>query len=199
VHEQPEPSNRRSFLKWVTHGLGAAFSIVLGFPVISYLIDPRNRPNPPSDFRPVRGVRLSQVGDNPVQGIIRAVRHDAWTLYPNDVIGRVWIRRVKPGTDKDCFEVFSTVCPHLGCAINSNTDQAANPGFTCPCHDGRFTPDGDRKPNVPGYDNPAPRGMDTLEFDVARDPDLRDENNRDLLMVKYETFEAANPEKVRRG
>src|SRR5437870_5450212 len=113
------PENRRSFLKLITMGLGAVFGAIFGAPAVAYLVDARNRKAPESDFRPVRGVRLSELEiGKPVQGVIRAIRHDAWTLHPNDVIGRVWIVRTKPGDEKDCFQVFTTECPHLGCSIN---------------------------------------------------------------------------------
>ena len=197
-HEHPEPPSRRTILDWAVHGIGAIFTVIFGAPAIAYLIDPRNRPSPPGDFRPVAGVKLSEVGEAPVQGAIRNVRRDAWTLYPNDVIGRVWIHRVRPGTAKECFQVFSTVCPHLGCSINSNADQAENPGFTCPCHNGQFRANGERRPHDPGYENPAPRDMDSLDFDVARDPANPDANNRDLLLVKYQVFEATAPVKIAR-
>jgi len=133
-HEHPEPPSRRTILDWAVHGIGAIFTVIFGAPAIAYLIDPRNRPSPPGDFRPVAGVKLSEVGEAPVQGAIRNVRRDAWTLYPNDVIGRVWIHRVRPGTAKECFQVFSTVCPHLGCSINSNADQ----GITTASPDSTF-------------------------------------------------------------
>jgi menaquinol-cytochrome c reductase iron-sulfur subunit len=195
--QPPSNDSRRSFLKWATNGLGAIFAAIFGVPIVCYLIDPRNRPNPPSALRPVRGVRLSEVtGDMPVQGVLRDVRRDAWTLYPNDVLGRVWICRTKQGNTKDCYVVLSTVCPHLGCAVNANADQHTDPGFTCPCHDGRFERDGCRKAQNPG---PPPRNMDALEFDVAADPDNPDPDNRDLLLVKYEKFKQAVPENDKRG
>jgi menaquinol-cytochrome c reductase iron-sulfur subunit len=201
VHPQPpENDTRRSFLKWATHGLGALFAAVIGTPAVMYLIDFRNRPTAPGDLRPVRGLRLSEVPVNqPDQGVIRNVLRDAWTLYPDDVLGRVWVVREKAGTDKDCYKVFTTVCPHLGCSVNCNNDQQHNPGFTCPCHDGRFNLDGTLKPNMPDFSNAPPRGMDALEFEVAHDPDNPDPNNRDLLRVKYEVFQQGTPEKKRRA
>jgi menaquinol-cytochrome c reductase iron-sulfur subunit len=185
-HENPQPPSRRTFLDWAVQGLGAIFAVVFGAPVAAYLIDPRNRPKPPGDLRPVGGVKLGEVSEAmPVQGVVRNVRHDAWTLYPNDVIGRVWVHRVRGGTAKDCFQVFSTECPHLGCSINCNPDQEAHPGFTCPCHNGQFRVDGSPRPDDEHYSNPAPRGMYALEFDVALDPANPDESNRDLLLVRY--------------
>jgi len=179
-HHHPEPPNRRTFLDWAIHGLGAIFAVVFGVPVVGYLIDPRNRSGGPSDFRSVTGIKLETLGSTPTQGTIRNVRRDAWTLYPDDVIGRVWVHRVGAGKTKDNFQVFATVCPHLGCSINCNPDQAANPGFTCPCHNGRFALDGERLAN-----NPATRGMFALDFEVAADPTNPNPDNRDLLKVKY--------------
>ena len=43
--------DRRTFLKWATHGLGVVFGAIIGVPAIAYLIDPRNRPAPPGGFR----------------------------------------------------------------------------------------------------------------------------------------------------
>src|SRR5437660_10573602 len=91
--------NRRSFLKWCTHGLGVVFAAIFGAPALAYLLDARNRQAPESAFRPIRGVRVGDVEDlnRPVQGVIRDIRHDPWTLHPHDVIGRVWIVRATPG------------------------------------------------------------------------------------------------------
>ena len=193
--QSPPDDARRTFLKWATNGLGAIFAALFGVPAVAYVVDPLNRPKAASDLRPVRGIRLSEVGEAPVQGVIRDVRRDAWTLYPNDVLGRVWIRRVKPGKEKDCFVVLSNVCPHLGCAVNANADQAADPGFTCPCHNGCFSADGSLKAVNPG---PPPRGMDAFEFDVAVDPENADPENRDLLLVKFEAFKQGVPEADKR-
>src|SRR5262245_54934204 len=128
--------NRRSFLKWAIHGMGALFAAILGIPAIAYLIDARNRPPRQSGFRPVDGIKLTELEIGvPRQGVIRDVRRDAWTLHPNDVIGRVWV--IKDGAAPDALHVFTTICPHLGCSINANADSRS--GFTCPCHGAEFT------------------------------------------------------------
>src|SRR5438477_13118176 len=100
--------DRRSFLKWCTHGLSALFAAILGIPAVAFLVDARNRKAPKSDFRPVQGVRVGDLVEicRPVQGVIRAVRQDAWTLYPSDVVGRVWIVRTRPGAGVECFRAF---------------------------------------------------------------------------------------------
>src|SRR5437763_615114 len=95
-----QPSGRRSFLAWATTGLGALFTAVLGAPVLAYVFDPRNRPSASGNFRVVDGVALRDLTVGlPVQGALKAVRRDGWTLHPNDVIGRVWIVLNKPVAD----------------------------------------------------------------------------------------------------
>lgn len=184
--------DRRSFLRWACYGLGAVFSAILGFPALSFFIDPRNRVAADSAKRPVSGIKLSQVGAMPAQGVIRNVRRDAWTLHPNDVVGRVWVVRVKEGQDESCYRVFTTTCPHLGCSINCNTTTPVH--FKCPCHDAEFHPDGTRV-NRADYKNAAPRDMDSLRFEVARDPDNPNADNRDLLLVEFQTFTTGKPVK----
>ena len=182
--ENPVPE-RRTFMKWCIHGLSAVFTVVLGAPAIAYLIDPLNRPKPANDFRTVDGIgRLSDLKEGlPIQGVIRNVRHDAWTLHPNDVVGRVWVVKETGGK----VQVFTTVCPHLGCSVNSTPAGQ----FACPCHGAKFDIHG--VPIEGGErENPAPRGMDTQESKP-------DENDPEVLLVKYENFRQGQKKKELRS
>src|SRR5262245_37127432 len=174
----PPPPERRRFLKWVTHGLSALFGAVLGFPAIAYLIDPRNRAARAGDFKPV--ARLDELEKNkPTQVVIRDVRSDAWTLHPNDVVGRVWLIR-RSDTEVDAF---TTICPHLGCSINFDVNQQL---FVCPCHNGTFDLSGTKQEKASGGGtNPAPRDMDRLELRVIDG----------VIEVKYENFYQGEHEK----
>ena len=79
---------RRSFLKWVIHGLGALFAAILGLPALAFLLDARHRSAQAGQFKTV--ARLDDLVEGvPQQVVIHEVRRDAWTLHPNDVIGRV--------------------------------------------------------------------------------------------------------------
>jgi Rieske Fe-S protein len=165
---------RRSFLKWLTHGLGALWGLVLGIPAVAYLIDARNRPAPAGDFRTVANVNALQK-DVPKQVVISDTRRDAWTLYPNDVVGRVWL--IKRGDRQ--VDAFTTICPHLGCSVNYVEQERR---FACPCHGGTFHASGERVSEAElGRANAAPRGMDRLEcrFDPA---------NPELIQVRYQNF-----------
>ncbi len=191
-----EPPGRRSFLAWAATGLGALFTAVLGAPVVAYVIDPRNRKGAGGDFRVVDTIPLTELRTGiPVQGVIRAVRRDGWTLHPNNVIGRVWIILKKDaiasdftGTDPALLDVFTTICPHLGCSVNLNQDPAT--GFTCPCHSATFTVAGARlAPNS----NPAARNMDAMEWKIEPDPA---NPQRKELLVKYRNYKSSIKEQV---
>lgn len=174
---QPEETGRRTFLKLLTHGLSAAFAATLGVPAALYFLDPRNRPAPTGDFRSV--ARLSELKDGvPTAITIREVRRDAWTLHPNDVVGRVWL--IRKGSD---VRALNTTCPHLGCSVNHEGEK-----FVCPCHNGTFTLDGARTSAGEGRTNPAPRDMDALEVKVEGD----------TVLVKFQSFQQNVPQKVAR-
>jgi quinol---cytochrome c reductase iron-sulfur subunit, bacillus type len=189
-HPTTEPQPRRSFLKLAIHSMGALFAAILGIPAALYLVDARNRPVREKGFRAVDGLKLTdlQVGQ-PLQGTIRDVRQDAWTLHPNDVVGRVWVIKTREFTGKPTKQdltVFTTICPHLGCSINCNADVAT--GFTCPCHNAQFKQDG-AVVTKPDYSNPAPRGMDTLEWTV-------NDEQPDILRVEYVNFRQGEHSKI---
>jgi Rieske Fe-S protein len=180
---------RRTFLRWAVHGMGAVFGAVLGFPAAVYLIDPRNRPARQTDFHPV--ARVSELPVNvPREVVIHETRRDAWTLHPDNVVGRVWLVR-KPGTDpsngEPLVDVFTTACPHLNCSVNFNESAG---DFLCPCHGGHFRLDGTR---IDPGTNPAPRNMDSLEKKFERPPDAPQDW---VVLVKFEKFEANVPQKV---
>jgi menaquinol-cytochrome c reductase iron-sulfur subunit len=183
----PPPPERRRFLKWVTHGLGALFGAVIGVPAVAYLIDPRNRPARSGDFKPVG--KLSELEkDRPKQAVVLDVRRDAWTVHPNDVIGRVWLVR----REGDKVDAFTTICPHLGCSINHNANQKM---FVCPCHNGTFELSGEkRKYAADGKtESPVPRDMDSLEVNLVQDPaDPKDK----IIEVKYQNFYQGQHDKV---
>jgi Rieske Fe-S protein len=175
--------DRRSFLRWAVHGLGALFALVLGVPAVAYLVDARNRKAPAGDFKTV--ARLSELPVNqPREVVLRETRRDAWTLHRDEVVGRVFLikRPARPG-ERPRVDAFTTICPHLGCSVNYTAD--ANVPFLCPCHGARYRLDGSR---IDPEHNPAPRGMDSLE--VRPDP-----ADPDLVQVRYQVFWPMRAEK----
>jgi menaquinol-cytochrome c reductase iron-sulfur subunit len=146
-----KPMQRRSFLEWTIHGLGAMLAAVIGVPAAAFLIDARNRPACASGMRSVARLSELQVG-KPKEIVIRETRRDAWNLHPDDIVGRIWLVR-KPN---DEVLAFTTICPHLGCSVN-----VSEAGFVCPCHGGAFDGTGKRIEPTQGS-NPAPRDLDAL-------------------------------------
>jgi Rieske Fe-S protein len=193
---QSSPPTRRSILGFAIVGLSAIFSAVIGLPIVCYVLDPRHRKGPKNAMKLVEGVKLDElVNDKPAQGVIRDTRTDGWTLYPNDVIGRVWVVQVgprpanvdamTPAEKKAYLLVFTTICPHLGCSVN-----VGGPGFACPCHAATFNIDGKRA----NESNPAQRGMDTLDWEIDEaDPD------KNRIKVTFKRFKANDAKKVPLG
>jgi Rieske Fe-S protein len=111
---------------------------------------------------------------------------DAWTTYADETIGRVWlVRRTDDTTpaDDSHVEAFTSVCPHLGCAI-----QFPGPGkfFVCPCHKAAFDLSGQPvSDKVLGRVNHAPRGLDRLDCRLVQE----EESGEWWVEVKYEKFE----------
>lgn len=81
----------------------------------------------------------------------------------------VWIRR-----KGETVTVFSAVCPHLGCTVNTAPDS-----FVCACHSSRWSADGAK------ISGPTPRNLDVLEHRVEGD----------TLQVRYQSFKQGTAEK----
>ncbi|MDD9932464.1 MAG: Rieske (2Fe-2S) protein [Myxococcales bacterium] len=152
MSEEPSES-RRSALK-VLIGLGsAAVGAVLALPGVSYVVDPllrsagkRERWVPVADLE-----GLSE--EHPVAVPVVDEQTDAWTTDPAVRLGVVWLR--KKG---EKVHALTAECPHLGCKVDY---QREDKHFACPCHESKFTPEGD----VRG--GPAPRGLDPLDTRVV--------------------------------
>lgn len=161
---------RRKLFEWLARALGAACATIVGVPAVRYLIDPlRRRPSQERDFN-----RVARLADLPVsvprEVPVRDVRRDAWTTYPEETIGRVWlVRRTDDSASPEASVVdcFSTACPHLGCAIGLDP---ARKKFVCPCHKAGFHLTGAKLSDRElGHKNPAPRDLDSLESRVVQD------------------------------
>lgn len=157
---------RRRFvsrLTWLLSFLtGAA---VMGGP-LAMLFDPllrRPRKTDTSDgggWTALAPVTRFAVGGPPARVILKADRTDAWLSRPGTPVGPVLVQRLA----EDRFRVFSGICPHLGCSVGVTEKPA---GYLCPCHRSNFDSGGALLPHEDGATNPAPRGLDTLEWRVA--------------------------------
>ncbi|OYV79101.1 MAG: hypothetical protein B7Z73_19275, partial [Planctomycetia bacterium 21-64-5] len=139
-----------------------------------------------------RVARLSDlVPGQPKSFPVVGSRRDAWTLYPDEVIGRVWLLCEKAPSDgrQPDVKAFTAVCPHLGCAIQHD---AGKQRFLCPCHRATFDLAGQPLPEPSGKKSHAPRGMDGLECRLVRDQD----ESEWWVEVRYERFEQGLTVKV---
>ena len=129
-----------------------------------------------------RFLRLASLDMLPEDGQPRrfpviARRTDAWTLFPNEPVGAVFLRR----TGENEVEALQVVCPHAGCFIVFDEQ---NRDFACPCHAARFELSGQR---IDPAKSPSPRGMDVLPSEVR---------NGAEVWVRFETFRTGTPEKI---
>lgn len=179
-------------LKWLSGALGAASAAVVVLPGGRFLADAlRQRGSGGAVVKRVARLDDLVVG-KPKSYPVFDSRRDAWTLYPDQAIGRVWLLREEgaPG-DAEASKVraFTAVCPHLGCAIQLDS---GGQRFVCPCHRAAFDLDGRPQPDESGKKSHAPRGMDSLECRLVRDSD---EGNW-WVEVQYEKFESGLTTKV---
>jgi Rieske Fe-S protein len=171
----PDAAPRRDFLKAAAClALGGcalaapagAVLVVLGQPL-------RSRSAP----LPVRLTRLSALPLNGPPRFFQVIteRRDAWTKFPANAIGSVFLRRV----GEEEVIAFNASCPHLGCAVEF---QAKRDAFYCPCHDSEFTKSG----AVHGK-SPSRRGLDTLRVEIREGGEV---------WVYFENFKTGIAEKI---
>jgi menaquinol-cytochrome c reductase iron-sulfur subunit len=155
--------SRRSFFGALlgigTVGVGA----LLVVPVMRYVLYPVYAKSDQSDWSLVGPMEDFADLDQPIRKKITFSRRDGW----REVVSAqsVYVTR---GADGQLI-VLSAICPHLGCSVGW---QKNNDIFYCPCHGGRYKPDG---AHISG---PPPRGMDPLPHKI--------EDGK--LMVHFEYF-----------
>lgn len=178
----PEPPSssddtpaRRDFLKAAACvALGTcAFAAPVGA-VIVVLTNPLKSRGIPL---PVKLTALSSLPLNGPPRFFQVVteRRDAWTKFPANAIGAVFLRRVGESE----VIAFNASCPHLGCAVEFRGERDA---FYCPCHDSEFAKDG----AVRGQ-SPSRRGLDTLRVEIREGSEV---------WVYFENFKAGTAEKI---
>jgi menaquinol-cytochrome c reductase iron-sulfur subunit len=123
--------SRRRFLSRLSIGLSALAGLVVGVPIVSYLLSPLINPAPDM-WRAVGSVDQFKIGDT-VQVAIDDPSPLAWAGQTARTAA--WLRRTGP----DSFSAFWVNCTHLGCPVNWRPDSQL---FLCPCHGGVYYADG---------------------------------------------------------
>jgi menaquinol-cytochrome c reductase iron-sulfur subunit len=132
-----------------------------------------------------RWMRLAALDALPTDGTpqrapVIAEHTDAWTRYPAEPVGAVFLRRVG-----DTIAALQVVCPHAGCSIGYESLPQGGK-FFCPCHAASFDLSGKRTDAA----SPSPRNMDSLEVEIR---------NKNEVWVKFENFRAGTAQKVVQG
>jgi Rieske Fe-S protein len=147
-----ESPDRRKFLKTATVAIGGVIGAVTAFPLVRYLLYPVGKKVVKSSGEPVDVIAVDQLpkGGPPVRVEIKAEEvTDAWSVTRDVALGAAYVRRDDAGK----ISVLSSVCPHLGCAVDY--DEKGNK-FLCPCHKSSFQLDGKKE------HGPSKRGLDPL-------------------------------------
>lgn len=122
-------AERRSFLK--TAALLGGCTFLTGIPLVSFVISPALKKGTGKwvEFGPVEDLESDVFNMLSYEFMIK----DGWLVLPQR--GFVWAKADSP---KD-IKVFSSTCTHLACNVIWREDAQV---FECPCHSGRFDPDG---------------------------------------------------------
>jgi menaquinol-cytochrome c reductase iron-sulfur subunit len=174
------PGDRRGFfVKVAAVAIGSLVALVPFVAGLLVFFDPLRRGRGAIGF-----IKVTTLDSVPDDGVPRAFpivasRTDAWTFFPSEPIGAVFLRRLKGQATP---EALQTTCPHAGCMLDF---VAANKVFQCPCHNSSFQADG-----AIIQPSPAPRPMDTLECKVVDDRGVKN------VLVRYENFYTGIAEKI---
>lgn len=175
----PPPEPRRGFLAKATAVVLGALALIVPTVVgVVTALNPLRLKGQAGAFFRVATLEALPEDGAPRKFPIIADRKDAWTLFPNEPIGSVWLRRV--GAKK--VVAMCVICPHAGCFIGYDTKTNQ---FLCPCHMAYFDLDGKR---IDPASSPSPRDMDSLD-----EVEIRKGNE---VWVKFQNFRTGISEKI---
>lgn len=174
--EEPKPSqevgetgSRREFMEKA--GSICAGCALVGVPAaagVAVVIDPVRLPPGDAKFLKVAQLEALPEDGTPAKFVVKKDKIDAWSRFPDRVIGAVYLRRLEGGK----IQAFNVVCPHLGCAIEYRDEEH---DYFCPCHNSDFA----LEDGAQGKGSPSARPLDSLEAEV------RNENE---VWVKFQNF-----------
>lgn len=176
---EPAELSRRSFMANAVVTIGGVIGLSLAIPLLGSLVPSNSGAG--GTWTALGADELSQLehaSETPVRLSLTVKSQDGY-LPPSEDQQFVWGIRVpeakraafvasRPDLFVDAagkvdfpvvnmgFVIFSSVCPHLGCKFQYNSDAKR---FICPCHGSQF--EGATGAHVAG---PAPRGLDPLPF-----------------------------------
>jgi len=168
----PEPDSRRGFLKLGMGVFGVGMAATVLGPAAALVAYPlgHETTSGTDSFLPVGRPTMFK-GDDPMKIDLYSDKLDAWNRVIQVKVGSAWVVQ-----QKGLLVAFSTVCPHLGCGIDFDTEKHK---FLCACHKTWFSLDGGVE------EGPSPRGMDALELKFEEK----------LVSIRYQRFKHGIAEK----
>lgn len=182
-----QPSTRRGFFEIASVVLGAIVGIGPAIIGLVAFLDPSWRtPTKPKLHQEGESggagslIRVASIAallpGVPQRFLVIGDQIDAWNFTPDQPIGAVYIEKLTDST----VRVFNTTCPHAGCSVACNGTE-----FRCPCHNSSFKLDGSKLHSESGQENPSPRDLDSLDYE------LRD----GAIWIDFKNFYTGKPEK----
>jgi menaquinol-cytochrome c reductase iron-sulfur subunit len=123
---------RDLFLTGIIVGFGALAGIVLGIPLVGYLLTPLLKPEP-RVWRNVGAIRSFTIGETI---LVSYQDPNGLTWAGSTTKAGAYLRR----DSLTQFTAFSMYCTHLGCPLHWLKPPASL--FLCPCHGSAFYSDG---------------------------------------------------------
>ena len=143
-------SSRRGFLFKLGLALNALGAVLVGIPVVGYILAPARRLGGGQSW-----IKLGGVDSFPVGQTRFAQYENPFRVQWDGASAKVacWVRRV----DGQRFQVFAVNCAHLGCPVRWFPQSKL---FMCPCHGGVYYEDGSRA------SGPPPRGLFEYQYEI---------------------------------
>lgn len=141
---------RREFVASVAGILGALITLLVGLPIIGYLIAPALRASGVAGWVSLVPLSMLQPGI-PTPCSFSRLKQTGWKRMQMTRTVYALLR------DSGDVTVLSDICTHLSCKVRWSPERSV---FVCPCHDGIF----DREGAV--LSGPPPRPLDRFDTKV---------------------------------
>jgi Rieske Fe-S protein len=145
-------SRRQIFLK-VALAFNGAVGVLLGIPVVRYVLSPVTRGRKPGYDSWISLGSINQFPSGETR--LATYRNPVANVTDGDTANiPCWVRHVS----NEKFQVFAINCAHLGCPVRWFPKSGL---FMCPCHGGAYYADGARA------SGPPERGLFEYPFKIA--------------------------------
>jgi Rieske Fe-S protein len=141
----------------MTAALGSVMGVVMGIPIVGYLIDPALKAQSGEAWVPLGPLENYPVGAPKSFSFTRS-NVNGWEKTVSSYGGYVYRK------SESELIVLSNRCTHLSCSVNWSEAKVA---FDCPCHDAQFGVEGE----VLG--GPPPHPLDRYESEILEDGTLQ--------------------------